>query len=907
MIILYLDSLFNNVPFFLGINIISFALKTYILSKLLIHGFKSTAARKSWFLLILVLISSMMSDSVWIYKLIGTTFFHTMDYRPYLFWLRITWGFFAIQYQALALFIENLTSESPHFNLRQKFFIFVSSAFCFFSIGLAFFNFDCPHTNLRPALEFDVRIIENIYLLCLLIPLGILVTLWNLRKKLVPRIIKEQINWLILLLVIPTWFFDLIQMFPLAISPSWTTHSYSAECICTILMTCALYYCARKIIALRFLNLKGHVESTARFSFIDGFKDVLEQLSHTTSTSELRHITQTLFKEAFGIPLNKTKLYLRKTQPTVAQGYSGQANNAYVDTKPTTLVEAFLTTHDNVVCERIQDLKILIYDEIAFNNFYDKNTSNEILLRFLDTINADIFVPIYDKNNMVAYIIVERDARPKNLYGNVEHDEMLVFASYLGNIINLLQSRNLKALIQQEKQLKDELYHKHQEINQYKESIRSFLRTSKQKEIGILFYKNRQFVFGNKAAKELIHININAQQGHPLTKELKTVARQVQDYKAPYSSFAKDKHGDTIILSGVPNLEQNNVIITICYPEISDIIKQQINLLKDPTEWDYLLYLETTESGKLVNQLIPGSGETLLNFKVTLLKTALNKKAILLDMPEEDLMSTVEILHHINLRQNLHILKLHAPSRNSDTAIKLFGINPLFGMQQPEKPLLEHLNKTGTLFIQNIHFLDLETQGYLAEFIRYGLYRMFKSDQRIASQVRIICSTTQNLQTLVHEGTFSAELYNELNAMTLSMPSLLTLPEEELNRLADGFIEQALETDDLKNLLTLSDPERNKLALHRPVSLQELKDKVQSMLMRKSKKNQIYHETKFDPAYQLSDPQLVEAARLGKQALRDSKTMTMLWNKFKSQAKISTFLGVNRSSVNRRCKEYNLE
>ena len=53
---------------------------------------------------------------------------------------------------------------------------------------------------------------------------------------------------------------------------------------------------------------------------------------------------------------------------------------------------------------------------------------------------------------------------------------MLVFASYLSNIINLLQNRNLEMLIQQEKELKEELYSKHQEINQYKESIRSFLR-----------------------------------------------------------------------------------------------------------------------------------------------------------------------------------------------------------------------------------------------------------------------------------------------------------------------------------------------------------------------------------------------------------------------------------------------
>ena len=47
---------------------------------------------------------------------------------------------------------------------------------------------------------------------------------------------------------------------------------------------------------------------------------------------------------------------------------------------------------------------------------------------------------------------------------------MLVFGSYLGHIINLLQKQNLDTLILKEKELKEELFLKHQEINQYKVS-----------------------------------------------------------------------------------------------------------------------------------------------------------------------------------------------------------------------------------------------------------------------------------------------------------------------------------------------------------------------------------------------------------------------------------------------------
>jgi len=276
-------------------------------------------------------------------------------------------------------------------------------------------------------------------------------------------------------------------------------------------------------------------------------------------------------------------------------------------------------------------------------------------------------------------------------------------------------------------------------------------------------------------------------------------------------------------------------------------------------------------------------------------------------MADEDLLPTVDILHHISLREALHILKLNGPSRTHETAITLFGINPILGVQPQQKPLLEQLNNTGTLFIQNIHFLDMETQEHLAEFIRYGLYRKFKSDQKATSNVRIICSSSQNLPHLVQEGLFSKTLFNELKQTTLSMPSLLTLPENELTTLTDGFIEQVVKSQDLKNLLELSEKEKSRIMYNRPLSLLELKERIQSLLTNKSKKNHIYKETQFDPAYALADQGLIDAARLGKQALKDPKIMSMLWDKFKSQTKIATFLNVNRSSVNRRCKDFKLE
>lgn len=900
----FFESILSSFYFIWGATLVSFCLKLGILGALIKKTVDVARIEQPLFFLVLILISNMFSDLAWIVKLSQLLFFSQVSYKIVLFIIRIAWVFFIVQYQSISLFIESLVTQNYIVPFRQKVLFCVSTLLGLFFAVVAVVDFDCiAPADRKFTIEPTIQNLVTFYALFIVIMPSLLLAVQKIRLSLLPHLLKKQLKVLIQGLILPVVMADFIQLFPFKIyAITWIAHSYAGVGFSTILTTLAIYFCVRKIFGLRFLNLKSHVHRPMNINFIDDFKGVLERLSGVTNFRELGHITQNFFKDTFKISSSKTRLYLRQVD---RPDHNLQSN--MIEDNTMSLVETFLVTHAEVMDCAIKEEKIFIYDEIDFTHFYHACDKSAIVLKFLSIINADIFLPIYENEKLIAYIIVERYARMEQFYSNVERDELIVFGSYLGNVINLLQNKNLDVLIEQEQYLRKELYHKHQEIEQYKESIKSFLRKNKIKHIGILFYKNRQFSYGNQAAKELIDINLNQQQGHPLAQSLKQLAQQVEEFKSPKTIFVKDMTDNTLVISAVPHLEKNIVIITISHPSISDAIKHHVDLLKDPSEWDYLLYLQTTQSGKLINQLIPGSGPTFLNFKIQLLKIALSNKAILLEVPEQDLQSTAEILHHIGMRDVLHIMTLQTPSNNFDIAIALFGINPIFGIQAKNaQPILEKLDNIGTLFIKNIHFLDIETQEYLAMFIKYGFYNQFKSDQKLASNVRILCSSNQNLSLLVQSGKFSKALFQELKSTIISMPSLLTLPEDELHDLTEGFTQQALTSDALQHVLALTDKEKNLLTNNRPVSLQELKARVQHILVKKSKKNQIYQEVAFDPAYDITDPDLIEAARLGKKALQDSRIMVMLWNKFQNQNKISLFLGVNRSSVNRRCKEYNL-
>lgn len=898
-----------NTPHFLFCTIsIALIIKSILLYILIPQAFKSPSTQKTCIFLITVLIGSMAGELSWQFKLSRYLFAPIIPYSAIIFFIRIAWAFLIVQYQSLGLFLDSLTERKFKLSLIQKLLLISTSIVAAYYIYLALFDTELINETERHIalstmspftanLEITVMRHTVLYILPILTLPNLFLTIRKIRSNTLPKILHHQIAVIIKYLMIPYFIAELLVALNFEFK-ALKLYTNATVGISALLITYIVYYCINRVMGMRFLNFTNHVQSMHTFNFVDDFKIILEQLSFATTTQELTQITSTFFKQAFNIPIRKINLHLRSNL------HKESTHSNEIDT----MVEEFCTTHNQNVCHYINQHKIIIYDELMFSNFYEEDQIRTNILEFLKKINADVFLPIFEKERIIAFIIIESNARPAQLYSNVERDEMLVFASYLSNIINLLVNRNLESLILQEKELKEELYKKHQEINQYKESIRSFLKNNKHKEIGIIFYKYRRFIFANQTAKEMIKININTQEGHPMSRALKQVARQVEEYKSPQTMMAKDLDGSRLVISGVLNLEQNNVILIISYPDIADIITKQIDLLKDPTKWDYLLYLETTRPGQLINQLIPGNGETLLNFKINLLQTALSKKATLLETASEDLMPMVELLHHVSMRDNLYVLKLQNVTTPLDIATKLFGINPIFGAtQSQQKPLLERLDGNGTLFIQNIEYLDRETQEYLAEFIQYGYYRPYKSEQKIPANVRIICSTTQQLPVLVQEGSFMPNLFNEFKKCTICMPSLLELSDIELHELTQGFTEQAIQNNDFKNLLELSEKEKSKLIGNRPVSLQELKTKVQQILVQKSKKNNIEQEIHFDPAYEITDPELIQASRLGRYALRDHKMMVMLWNKFRNQNKIAAFLGVNRSSVNRRCREYNLE
>ena len=826
---------------------IAFCLKIKFFADIVRQGRHTKRPHAAWYIVAVILFGGIIHDFTWvIFTLQALT--PVLSNEFIMFVIRVAWIVNSLNYAAVSLLITSL-KEHRNFIARLRHLPLLAPYVAF---SLLFIYFAVTRHVLPPT-EYE-RWWRKFSMIFIQVPLimTVIITLIQMSRRKIPKIIRKQIYTLFLFYLCPTIFFDLSQSvlamgfgFP---SDHWVIKLTSVSS--AFLLTVSIYYTLNRMLSIRFLNFQQQVNASDGASFFENLKITLDQLGRMANFEDIAHRTQQFFAESFAISTDKTELYQRTP-----------SSPGHTQSVTETAVETFLTntTHQEPLRNFIKQHKILVYDEISCSNFYHEEQTLKAVIAFMDEINADIFLPIQDKKNTVAYLIIERNSRGQQLWTNVERDQMLMYANYLGNILYLLQNKNFEALVQRERVLKEELYQKHQEISQYRESIRSFMRNAKERKIGIVFYKNKHFMLGNQAAQEFLNFDINKADGHPITQAMKRITLHASAYKNPQHCIALDTNNNKLALSAIPGTDGHEIIVLIHNPEIGDMIREQIERLPEPSDWDHLLSLQTTNAGDMISQLLPGSGAIILQTKIAILKASMNTSAVMIDADSEDAQAIAQLLAHI-------------------THCKQFVV-------AERADVLERLGEQGMLFVSQAHLLSTETQTALAEQIKNGSHT-----------ARIVLSRQEPMTNAL-----VAEIKNRI-----TVPSLVSLPKAEYLELLTAFANQLLTQPTYKNILALSEKEKEHLCSNRPENIQTLKKKIQALLVQKTKQNDLVEEVTFDSAYLITDPELAHAARLGKQALKDQRLMTLLWNKFKNPTHIAMFLGVNRTSVYRRCKTYNL-
>lgn len=92
-----------------------------------------------------------------------------------------------------------------------------------------------------------------------------------------------------------------------------------------------------------------------------------------------------------------------------------------------------------------------------------------------------------------------------------------------------------------------------------------------------------------------------------------------------------------------------------------------------------------------------------------------------------------------------------------------------------------------TLFLDEIANISLDQQAKLLRVLETGEYEKVGASKTQLTDVRLIVATNANLEVMINEGTFRADLYFRLNTMQVEVPSLRERPEDILP-LAEFFL-----------------------------------------------------------------------------------------------------------------------
>ena len=111
---------------------------------------------------------------------------------------------------------------------------------------------------------------------------------------------------------------------------------------------------------------------------------------------------------------------------------------------------------------------------------------------------------------------------------------------------------------------------------------------------------------------------------------------------------------------------------------------------------------------------------------------------------------------------------------------ELFGYEPgaFTGASAKGKPGFFEVASKGTIFLDEIGDMPLESQAKLLRVLQDGEFYKVGGVEPIKTNARIVAATNRDLQAMVEQGTFRRDLYYRLNVIPIHMPALRDRKED---------------------------------------------------------------------------------------------------------------------------------
>jgi two-component system nitrogen regulation response regulator NtrX len=187
-------------------------------------------------------------------------------------------------------------------------------------------------------------------------------------------------------------------------------------------------------------------------------------------------------------------------------------------------------------------------------------------------------------------------------------------------------------------------------------------------------------------------------------------------------------------------------------------------------------------------------------------------------------------LHQLSGRANGPFIVINAAAITPERMeIELFGVDQSNGSDGRKQGALEEAHG-GTLFIDDVSDLPRETQNKILRVLVDQTFQRVGGSTKIAVDVRIVSSTTRNLETEIAGGRFREDLYHRLSVVPIRVPPL-SERREDIPELVDYFMDQISQTTGLSKR-RIGDDAMAVLQSHNwPGNVRQLRNNVERLMI----------------------------------------------------------------------------
>ena len=208
----------------------------------------------------------------------------------------------------------------------------------------------------------------------------------------------------------------------------------------------------------------------------------------------------------------------------------------------------------------------------------------------------------------------------------------------------------------------------------------------------------------------------------------------------------------------------------------------------------------------------------------------------------------------------------------------------------------------GTIFLDEIGEVPLSVQAKMLRVIQHKVFENVGGSQPIKVDVRIIAATNRNLESLVREGSFRADLYYRLNVLPVEIPPLRER-KEDIKALVNFFLEK-FNQETKKQVKSITDEALNLLISYSwPGNVRELENTIERavVLTRQEKihSDDLLLSGSSHAAYDYHQHSLKDAVNYFKKSYIESTLQMCGWN----QTKAAERMEIQRTYLSRLIKE----